>query len=104
MGPHSHLSYQMSNSYTTPVLNLNGSNGKDLYDELCTAWDQLQKAREAIASVTVHGRDFQTQPHGTWLTAHSQKNAALHQLDDANQWVEANLNSVRDQLSARGGI
>lgn len=94
----------MSNSYTTPVLNLNGSNGKDLYDELCTAWDQLQKAREAIASVTVHGRDFQTQPHGTWLRAHSQKNAALFHLDDANEWVEANLNSVRDQLSARGGI
>ena len=94
----------MSNSYTTPVLNLNGSDGKDLLDQLCTAWDQLQKAREAIASVTVHGRDFQTHPNGTWLRAHSEKLEALHQLDDANEWVEANLNSVRDQLSARGGI
>ena len=94
----------MSNSYTTPVLNLNGSDGRDLYDQLCTAWYQLQKARDAIASVTVHGRDFQTQPHGTLTKALSQKNAALHQLDDANEWVEANLNSVRDQLSARIGI
>jgi len=94
----------MSNSYNTPVLNLNGSNGKDLYSELCTARDQLQKAREAIASVTVHGRDFQTQPHGTWLRAHSEKSAALHQLDDANEWIEANLNSVYDQLIVRGVI
>jgi hypothetical protein len=94
----------MSNSYTTPVLNLNGSNGKDLYEELKTASDQLQKAREAVASVTVHGRDFQTQPDGTWIKAFSQKNAALFHLDDANEWIEANLNSVRDQLSVRGDI
>ena len=94
----------MSNSYTTPVLNFNGSNWEDLYDQWCTAWYQLQKARDAIASVTVHGRDFQTQPRGTWLRAHSEKIAALLDLDDANEWVEANLNSVRDQLSARGGI
>ena len=94
----------MSKTYNTPVLNLNGSNGYALHDQLLTAWNQLQKAREAIANVTVHGRDFQTQPHGTWLRAHSQKLEALLQLDDANEWVEANLNSVRDQLSARGGI
>lgn len=94
----------MTNSYTTPVLNLNGSNGEDLYDQWCTAWYQLQKARDAIASVTVHGRDFQTQPHGTLTKALSQKNVALFHLDDANEWVEANLNSVRDQLSARRGI
>lgn len=94
----------MSKTYNTPVLNLNGSNGYALHDQLITAWDQLQKAREAIANVTVHGRDFQTQPHGSWHKAYAEKSLVLRQLDDANEWVEANLNSVRDQLSARGGL
>ena len=94
----------MRKTYTTPVLNLNGSNGKDLLDEMTTAWDKLVEAREAIVMVTVHGRDFQTQSDGSLLQARLEQHEAIFHLDGAIDWVEANLDSVRDQLSARGDI
>ena len=63
--------------------------------------DTLTWAREAIAKITVHPRDFQMQPDGTWLQAKAQHNEALSRLDAVYDWISAMLAMVRFKRSAR---
>lgn len=42
---------------TLPSINLNGTSADELCREIQEAHDALTKAREALANMTVHGRD-----------------------------------------------
>ena len=83
--------------YTTPTFNLNGTNPKNVYDELSEARVHLGRAINALAAVTCHPRDFQFSEAGSWLQADFQKSEAIANVDSAIDWVDAWLTSVEEQ-------
>ena len=85
--------------YTTPIFNLNGTNRKDVYDELSEARVHLGRAINALAAVTCHPRDFQFSPAGSWNQAHFEKSEAIASVDSALDWVDAWLTSAEEQDS-----
>ena len=85
--------------YTTPIFNLNGTNRKDVYDELSEARVHLGRAINALAAVTCHPRDFQFSPAGSWNQAHFEKSEAIANVDSALDWVDAWLTSAEEQDS-----
>ena len=85
--------------YTTPIFNLNGTNRKDVYDELSEARIHLGRAINALSAVTCHPRDFQFSPAGSWNQAHFEKSEAIANVDSALDWVDAWLTSAEEQDS-----
>ena len=85
--------------YTTPIFNLNGTNRKDVYDELSEARVHLFRAINALDAVTCHPRDFQFSPAGSWNQAHFEKSEAIANVDSAIDWVDAWLISAEEQDS-----
>ena len=85
--------------YTTPVFNINGTNPKNVYDELSEARIHLGRAINALSAVTCHPRDFQFSPAGSWNQAHFEKSEAIANVDSAIDWVDAWLMSAEEQDS-----
>ena len=83
--------------YTTPVFNINGTNRKNVYDELSEARIHLGRAINALAAVTCHPRDFQFSRDGAWLQADFEKSEAIANVDSALDWVDAWLMSAEEQ-------
>lgn len=74
---------------TAPVINLNGTSAQDLIDEYREAYSAIRKAYEVLQRVTVHGRDFQTAPAGTYEKARAEHHARLAKLQEVeNELIE----------------
>lgn len=65
---------------TAPIINLNGTSAENLIEEYKTAYLAVRAAVDALRQVTVHGRDFQTAPEGTYEKARAEQVARLEKL------------------------
>jgi hypothetical protein len=83
---------------TAPVLNLNGTSGPALVEEYKNAYRAIREAYEAVNSVTVHGRDFQTAPPGTYEKARAEKVEWLTQLKSIEQAMTDLATDVQKQM------
>lgn len=74
-----------------PIINLNGSDGDRLSEDLEKAWRALNAAASALRECTPHGRDYQMNPAGDFALARAQHNARLETIRD-----------IMDQLALLG--
>ena len=86
---------------TAPVINLNGSSAEHLVEEYKTAYQAVRAAYEALRHVTVHGRDFQTAPEGTYEKARAEQVARLEKLRQVEDDLASLACDVQEQLDAR---
>lgn len=86
---------------TAPVLNLNGTSAKNLIEEYKAAYTAIQAAYEAVQQVTVHGRDFQTAPEGTYEKARAEQLARLTKLQEVADDMAELARLVQEQVDAR---
>lgn len=80
-----------------PTIHLNGTAFTTLRDEYAAAYDAIEKAIDALASATLNGRDFYTQPDGAFYKARDERQAALDKLREAHQYAEEILAGICDQ-------
>lgn len=78
--------------FTLPTIHLNGSGALNLYREYRHALTAVNVAREALASATLHRRDFYPQEPEAWHRAEIERREALLKLqeveDYCRQWKE----------------
>lgn len=53
----------------TPVINMNGTSGRELLDQVQNAMEAVRKAKESLFAMTPHGRDYQTAADGVYQQA-----------------------------------
>ena len=83
---------------TFPTLHLNGTSKTDLEQEYTAAYHAIGKAIDALAAATLNARDYYPQPDGAYCQARSERNVALDQLRDAQQYVGEMVAGIFDQL------
>ena len=88
----------MSENFTTPTISINGTSSESLYDELSESRKHIGRAVISLERVTVHPRDFQTMPAGTWVQAQTEHHEAVNRLGDALDWVDAWLIAIEEQM------
>lgn len=54
-----------------PTININGNTKESLLEEIRIAHNALTMARCALQNMTIHGRNFQTEPNGLELYSRS---------------------------------
>jgi len=86
---------------TAPVINLNGSSAQTLVEEYKAAYTAIRVAYEAVQQVTVHGRDFQTAPEGTYEKARAEQTARLTKLQEVEDDMAELARLVQQQVDAR---
>lgn len=86
---------------TAPVINLNGTSANDLIEGYKAAYTAIQKAYEAVQQVTVHGRDFQTAPIGTYEKARAEQIVRLEKLQEVADDMTELARLVQQQVDAR---
>lgn len=82
---------------TIPTIHLNGTGFITLRDEYANAYDAIDKAIDALAAATLNGRDYYPQADGAYHQARAERQAALHALRDAHQYVGEMLAGICDQ-------
>lgn len=78
-----------------PVVHLNGTGGKTLLHEATEAFNALQAAREKLAAMTHHMRDYYTLPSGGHDELGAQRNARA----DRCEALEAMMEEVADYMA-----
>jgi len=93
----------MSNptNVTAPVINLNGTSGEALMQELRTAGEAVREAIEAVGNMTVHGRDFQTVGPDVYRQARIEQTARLEKLRSVLDEIRSLQEAVYEQVEAR---
>jgi hypothetical protein len=54
---------------SVPTVHLNGTNGKDLFEQVCEAAGAIQKALVVLLQAAPHGRDYYVQDSGAFEKA-----------------------------------
>jgi hypothetical protein len=83
---------------TFPTLHLNGTSKTDLEQEYTAAYYAIGKAIDALAAATLNGRDYYPQADGAYYKARSERDAALEQLRQAQQYAGEMVAGIFDQL------
>jgi hypothetical protein len=83
---------------TFPTLHLNGTSNTDLEQEYTAAYHAIGKAIDALAAATLNGRDYYPQADGAYYKARSERDAALEQLRQAQQYAGEMVAGIFDQL------
>ena len=86
---------------TAPVINLNGTSAEVLLEEYKMAYTATQAAIEALRRMTVHGRDFQTAPEGTYEKARAEQIARMEKLQQVGVEIVSLACEVQAQIDAR---
>jgi hypothetical protein len=86
---------------TAPTLNLNGTSGEALMQELRTAGEAVRTAIEAVGAMTVHGRDFQTAEIGAYNQARFEQKARLEKLRSVLDEIRCLQENVYEQMQSR---
>ena len=81
-----------------PTVHLNGTNGNVLLQEYVAAMDAIRQAANALANVTVHGRDYYTQAAGAYATAREEHHTRLKALEDMQSELEEIALKVQEQI------
>ena len=83
---------------TFPTLHLNGTSKTNLEQEYTAAYHAIGKAIDALAAATLNGRDYYPQADGAYYKARSERDAALEQLRQAQQYAGEMVAGIFDQL------
>ena len=83
---------------TFPTLHINGTSKTDLEQEYTAAYHAIGKAFDALAAATLNGRDYYPQTDGAYYKARSERDAALEQLRQAQQYAGEMVAGIFDQL------
>jgi len=84
-----------------PQLNMNGTSGSELLDQLKGALTAIRAAREAVAKTIPHGRDYQTLNVEAYSTARDEHYARCRALAAVQQDLEELAGNVCEQHYAR---
>jgi hypothetical protein len=90
-------------SFSAPILNINGSSPETMIDDICAALHALNEAAYVVAKTAPHPRDWQTAADGDALfaMARDQHRARLYRLGVIHAELEAIGLSIQDQAHAR---
>lgn len=72
-----------------PKINLNGTSKEALIKEYRAAHLAIDNAIEVLSKVTVHGRDFQTEPVGTFEVHQTQHVIRLKSMEHVKLEIES---------------
>jgi len=72
-----------------PTIHLNGSGRDRLIAGYTAAWRAMQKARETLANVEFHARDYYVQGDDAYQQARAQRDAQFADLNRIQQEIEA---------------
>jgi hypothetical protein len=90
-------------SFSAPILNINGSSPETMVKDILAALNALNNASAAIAMTAPHPRDWQTAADGDALfaMARDQHRARLYRLGVIHAELEAIGISIQDQADKR---
>lgn len=84
-----------------PQLNINGTQGEELFLEASKAISAMDDAIAAIKAMSCHGRDYQTLPGNAVSDAYKEKIARVINLTLVRDELYAIAASIQEQLAAR---
>lgn len=84
-----------------PLVHLNGTGRQSLIDEVRDAVNALHAARDAVATMTVHGRDFYPVGMEHFDAYRSQHRDRLARLEDVQEELEAIWHYLNDAVQVR---
>lgn len=82
---------------TIPTIHLNGTGGKDLWNEYHAAYKAIDAAIDALCDATCNGRDFYPQGPAAFSHARSERDAALTKLREVKSYTEEVLVGIMAQ-------
>ncbi len=82
----------------TPTIHLNGTNGQDLRREYQAAYEAVKYAIDKLCEAPCNGRDYYPQEAGAYSQAYTERQTALCQLRDVENYLGEMLMGIRDQL------
>jgi hypothetical protein len=53
-----------------PIVNMNGTSGRQLLEDACSALEAIRAAQDALSAVAPHGRDYIHTDSATYANAH----------------------------------
>jgi hypothetical protein len=87
----------MTNKLVYPTVNMNGTDGKELFNQYRAVYEAFEPLMDALAGARPHGRDYQTMPVGSYETAREQYHAAEAKVLEAKQFIEALALNIMNQ-------
>lgn len=83
---------------TVPTLHLNGTSGKDLWNEYHAAYEAIKTAIDTLCDATSNARDFYPQGRHAYYQHRNERNEALANLRRAHEYVGEVLMGIGDQM------
>jgi hypothetical protein len=84
---------------TIPTIHLNGTSGKDLWNEYHAAYEAIKTSIDALCDATCNGRDFYPQGPAAFSQARSERDEALRKLREVKAYTEEVLMGIMAQQS-----
>lgn len=91
-------SFPLVSTVTPPTIHINGTRGSDLQDEYMAAYEAIKKAIDALLETTLNARDYYPQGNDAYYKARKERTEAFTKLREAQDYVEAMLVGICDQL------
>lgn len=88
-------------AFRLPTIHLNGSSPVTLYREYAQARDAIQAARVALASATLHRRDFYPQDPWAWEQAEIERRETLLKLEEAEDYCDQWCAHIYERMPER---
>lgn len=82
---------------TAPTIHLNGTSGKDLWNEYHAVYEAIKTAIDKLCDATCNGRDFYPQGPAAFSQARSERDEALSKLREVKLYTEEVLMGIMAQ-------
>ena len=84
-----------------PVINMNGSNGQELLDQIMAAVNAVRAARVAVGKTIPHGRDYQTLDVNAYSAARDEHWTRCHTLGNLERELTELADNLYEQVALR---
>lgn len=84
-----------------PQININGTSGTELLEQIEEARVKVQEAREAVGEAVPNGRDYQTLPLEAYSQARVEHRARLQALSQVENELAAISRNIAEQIETR---
>jgi hypothetical protein len=79
---------------TLPTIHLNGTSDVMLLEHYIRARSALIDARDAIASIEFHARDYYPQGSGAWLIAMRERKEVFDKINEVDRYLDAHIEHI----------
>lgn len=79
---------------TLPTIHLNGTSDLMLLEHYLRARTALLDAREAIASIEFHSRDYYPQGPGAWVAASQERREIFDKINEVDRYLDAHIEYI----------